>query len=442
MASIFATIRGNFSPLRNQNFSTYLGGQAISLLGTWLQVAAQAWLVWQLTGSEASLGIITALNSLPVLLLGPWAGVWADRMDRRKLLIWTQVAAMGLAFTLAFLTQTGLVQLWHVYLLSFLLGVTVAIDLPAQQAFLGDLTGMGEVRKAVNLNIMMLQVSRVLGPALAGIIANRIGIAPAFWVNGLSFLAVILTLVVVRANQVRTSNATDGNPLHQFVAALQFVRTQPRMQDLFIFATMMAFFVFSIIMNVLPSVASKLLNGDAETYGKLMAASGAGALFSVVFLVPLAQARKRNGVIMLLACCWLVVWLFLLALSRNELLSIMCLFMGSMGAPTVMTMALGLMQVMSPNEMRARLLSLFSTISFGMQPLASVWIGAMAENFGVDRAIEINAVLLLISTVALFVLRPALRQWEFTPTKPMPTPPAPPAEATLSRGEQADPTPA
>lgn len=415
MAGVIQTLRGSLSPLRFPNFRLYLGGQAISLIGTWLQSTAQAWVVWTLTGSEASLGVVSMLNALPVLLLSAYAGVWADRVDRRKLLIGTQVTAMGLAFILAFLTQTGLVQLWHVYLLSFCLGVVTALDMPAQQAFLGDLSGRGEIRKAINLNIMILQVSRVLGPSLAGIVVARLGVAPAFWINGLSFLAVIASLVLVRSSQAKRKNQITVSPVGQIKEGIAYVRTQPRMLDLFLFAVLLTFFVFSIIMNVLPAVASKLLSGDAETLGTLMASSGAGALIAVLFVVPLTQALKRVGLVMTAAVFWLSIWLSVFAQSRSLPLSMLALFFGSMGAPTVMTMAMGLIQSMSPPEMRGRLASLFTTITFGMQPLAALFIGQMAERLGVGNAIQINAVLLAVFAVGLLATRPALLTWEYTP---------------------------
>src|SRR5262245_11426646 len=155
MIKAIRSSRQTFSPLRIRNFRIYLGGQAVSLVGTWLQLTAQGIVVYQLgQGAATPLGIVGMLGTLPILTLSPWTGVWADRLDRRSLLIATQVAAMLLACTLAFLTQTGLVQLWHVYVLAALLGVVTALDLPAQQAFLGDLSGMGEVRQAVILNAM------------------------------------------------------------------------------------------------------------------------------------------------------------------------------------------------------------------------------------------------------------------------------------------------
>ncbi|HET7090812.1 MAG TPA: MFS transporter, partial [Anaerolineae bacterium] len=184
--------RQSFSPLRIRNFRIYLGGQAISLVGTWLQMTAQGIVVYELSqGAATPLGIVGMLSTLPILILSPWTGVWADRLDRRRLLIGTQVGAMLLAFSLAVLTQTGLIQLWHVYVLASLLGIFSAIDFPAQQAFIGDLSGMTEVRKAVNLNGITLQASRMLGPALAGYMIGALGAASAFWLNGLSFMAVI-----------------------------------------------------------------------------------------------------------------------------------------------------------------------------------------------------------------------------------------------------------
>ena len=168
-SSFGGAFSANFSPLRIRNFRIYLSGQAVSLIGTWLQITAQGIVVYKLSGGSATaLGVVGMLNTLPLLLFGPLAGVWADRLDRRLLLIVSQTGAMFLAFTLAALLQTGLAQLWHVYVHAFCLGTITSIDFPAQQAFLGDLAGMAEVRRAVNLNAMILQVSRMLGPAFAG----------------------------------------------------------------------------------------------------------------------------------------------------------------------------------------------------------------------------------------------------------------------------------
>ncbi|MFN8374831.1 MAG: MFS transporter [Anaerolineae bacterium] len=417
MASVLSTLRASFTPLRYPNFRIYLGGQAISLIGTWLQNAAQAWVVWTLTGSEAALGTVQAFATLPILLLGPWAGVWADRLDRRKLLIATQSVMMLLAFVLAVLVQTNTVQVWHVYGLALVLGTVTALDLPAQQAFLGDLSGMGEVRKAINMNAMIVQISRMLGPAFSGILIQRIGTAPAFWLNGLSFIAVIASLVAVRAAQVRAKSGSV-NPLRQLADAVQYLRTQPRMQDLFMFAAMMTFLVFAVVQTMLPAVATEVLHGDAETAGFLQASSGAGALFGVLLVVPLAQARKRSGLVLAGAAVWMGLWMLVFSFSTWMPLSIISLFCTSIGAPTIMTMALGLIQVMSPPDMRGRLISLFTMVSFGLQPVAAFLVGQTAEHLSVQTAIEINATLLMLGALAMMLLRGELRTWEVTTPQP------------------------
>jgi len=417
MASVFATLRSSFTPLRYPNFRIYLGGQAISLIGTWLQNAAQAWVVWTLTGSEAALGTVQAFGTLPILLIGPWAGVWADRLDRRKLLIATQSVMMVLAFVLAVLVQTNTVQVWHVYGLALVLGTVTALDLPAQQAFLGDLSGMGEVRKAINMNAMIIQISRMLGPAFSGILIKYIGLAPAFWLNGLSFLAVIFSLMAVRATQVRAKSG-NVNPLRQLADAVQYLRTQPRMQDMFLFAGMMTFLVFAVVQTMLPAVATVVLHGDAETAGFLQASSGAGALFGVLLVVPLAQARKRSGLVLAGAALWMGFWMMVFAFSTWMPLSVISMFCTSIGAPTIMTMVLGLLQLMSPPDMRGRLISLFTMVSFGLQPVAAFLVGQTAEHLSVQTAIEINATLLVIGALAMLLLRGDLRTWEVTTPQP------------------------
>lgn len=423
MIGVLSTLRNSFSPLRDPNFRTYLGGQAISLIGTWLQVTAQAWVVWKLTGSNASLGTLTMVNSLPLLFLTPWTGVWADRLDRRKVLIYTQLGAMLLAFILAFLTQTEMVQIWHVYVLSFALGVITALDFPAQQAFLGDLSGIGEVRKAVNLNITVLQVSRILGPALAGFIVGALGAATAFWLNGLSFLAVVASLMLVRANQVRStaSNTSKG----AFRESVRFALSQPRIVDVMIFTVLTTFFGLSIILNVLPSVADTVLKGDADTLGVLMSASGAGALIGVVFVAPLVQNTKRTGIVLSLMLVWMGFWFYLFSLTDNLILAVITLFMVSIAPPTIITTSNGLLQVLSPPAMRARLLSLFVMVSFGMQPIAAFIIGHIADSFGVSVSISIYAVGLIIGGI-LMVLRPGLRAWNMI---------APPATSAAAPAE-------
>ncbi len=416
----FSTVARGFSPLRERNFSIYLSGQAVSLIGSWLQATAQSWVVWQLTGSEAALGTVTMLQYLPMLLLSPWAGVLADQLDRRKVLIATQIGLMVMAFITALLVQTGSIQLWHLFVMAAGVGLINTIDLPAQQAFLGDLVGMGEVRKAVNLNSMIVQVSRMLGPAAAGILVAQVGTALAFWLNGISFVFVILSLLAVHAQQAHVARAREG-VVRQLREAAGYLRTQPRLQDMYLFAGMLTFLILSVMLSLLPAYADHTLGGGPDTLGALMSASGAGALLSVLVLVPLAQARKRPGMMLGAGLIWSSLWMMVFGAATSTPLAMLAIFMVSLGNPITFTMVLGLIQLMAPGAMRARLLSLYTMISFGLQPVAALYVGTAAETIGVGATILINSVILLGGTLAMLVLRRGLREWELPPVEAVPT---------------------
>jgi len=393
-----------------------MSGQAVSLIGTWLQVTAQSWVVWEISHSEASLGVVAMLGALPTLLLGPWAGVLADRLNRRLLLVLTQIGMMLLAFILAILVQLKLVQLWHVYILSTLLGIFTALDFPTQQAFLGDLAGMGEVRRAVNMNAMFLQVSRMVGPALAGWVIGTWGAATAFWINGSSFLAVIASLVAVRATQVHRAH-NRNSPLGDLWEGLIFLKSQPRIQDLLMLSICMTLLALSL-MTMMPAYAVERLGGNASTLGLLLSASGGGALVSIVLIMPIAQNRKRVGFVMSLALIWAGFWILGLSTARWLPLAMLCLFALSFSLPMVVAMSMGLIQVLAPLEMRARLLSLFTMVSFGLQPISALLIGGASERFGVAVVAGVNGALLVLAGIAMIFLRKGLRQWQVEGIQP------------------------
>ncbi len=413
--SFWQSFTQGFSPLKMRNFRIYLSGQVVSLVGTWLQVTAQGWVVWELSHSEAALGIVSMLATLPLLLLGPWAGVLADRTDRRRLLIFTQTGAMILAFVLALLTGLQVIRLWHVYVLALSLGIMTSMDLPAQQAFLGDLSGMGQVRKAINMNAMALQVSRIIGPALAGFIVARLGAPLAFGLNGISFLAVIVSLLLVRSHQVRSPNRASA--LSQLRDGLRYVGSQPHLQDLILFVVLVTFFALSCI-NILPAFASDVLGGGADTLGFLLSASGAGALVGTIFIVPTIQSSRRFGLALSAAVIWIGVWFLVFSFTQQLPLSMLALFLGNLGAPAVIATSLGMAQFMAPIEMRARLISLLTMVSFGMQPLASLLIGFSAETLGTALAIRLNGLFLVVVMLLVTLLRKGLRGWQLSPLQP------------------------
>lgn len=403
------TFSRTFTPLRIRNLRIYLGGQAISLLGTWMQSTAQAWVVWQISHSTVDLGVNAMLGMLPFLLLGPWISVWADRLERRRLLIGTQVSSMLLAVILAVLVQTGTVQLWHVHLLALLLGMVNALDMPTQQAFIGELSGRDKVREAIVLNVMIVQVSRMVGPAFAGWVISALGVTLTFWLNALSFVAVIVSLLAVHGNR-GLPRANSASALHDFHEGVRFIMSEPRLQDMMLFVALIAVLFISAA-QILPAFASDILHGQADTLGWLLGSSGVGALIGTVIVVPIAQRLPRPGLVVGIALILTGFWLVIFALSSNFIMAILSMAGASVTASVVITVPAGVMQLMTPPAMWARVVSVRLMMSFGLVPIASLFVGFTAHYVGTSQAFLLNAVLMIAGASLILVRRPALRQW-------------------------------
>jgi MFS family permease len=397
-----------FSPLRNRNLSLYLGGQMVSTLGTFMQATAQSWVVWQISHSVQALSLVAILGTLPLLVLGAFAGVLADRLDRRKLLAGTQAAAMLLAFVFAVLLQTGSIQLWHIYVLSLLLGCVNALDMPAQMAFIGDMSGVELVRKGAVLANMVNQISRTVGPALAGLVMGVFGAALAFWLNGASFLAVIGSLLVVRARQVcrPAAEKTAG----EMKEALQFIAGHPRIQDLMILSILVVMFSFTIV-QLIPAIVTDSLHSGPELLGLILGASGAGALTSSLVVLPLVQRIRKPGWMIASALIWMGAWLIFSVLLNLRWLWVMGMFFTSLGSPVVMTSSNGLLQIMAPPNMKARLLSFWMMVTFGLSPFGFLLVGFTGGWLGAPGAIMVNSLAMIIGAAGLLFLRPELRDW-------------------------------
>ncbi len=398
-----------FSPLRIRDLRIYWIGQVISLIGIWMQQTAQSWVVWQITGSTVDLGTVAMLALLPFLLLAPFTGIVADRVNRRKLLIATQFSAMMLAFVLAYLVQTNSVQLWHIYALSLLLGIVNVFDSVANMAFIGDLAG-SEVRKAVVINGALFNVSRMLGPALAGIVIAAAGTASAFWINGATFLAAIASLLVITGHRQHISEH-KGGAMEQFRESIAFLRGSRIMMGLVYIMMITTFFVFPTLF-ILPAVTTEVLKGDAGVLGALMAASGAGALVGALFIAPLAQKIKRTGLMLGAAVVWAGLWLIVFSFSNAVPVAMAAMFFTSLLMPVIFTTTSGLMQLMAPPQMKARMMSVVMLVVFGLQPVASLLIGYNAHVLGIQAALRLNGVLMLGAIIILFIARPHLRTWE------------------------------
>jgi MFS family permease len=416
MKEAFGDIRATFGPLSNRNLRRYVSAQAVSMTGTWMQATAQAWLVWKLSHSPASLGILGTFGMIPFLFLAPWTGVWADRVNRRNLLRITQTASMFLAFTLALLVQTDVIRLWHVYLMAILLGCVSAFDIPTHQAFLGDLSGIADLRKAILINNIVFQSSRLVGPMLAGLLIGVAGISAGFWINGLSYLAVIWALSRVSVRP--TVPPRRGKSFQEFVESIRFIRDTPRIQYLFAFSVFVSFLAFSSH-QIMAAYVSEVLRSGPATLGVLMGFSGLGAFFGSLIVTPITYRSPRIGFTLAKACTWSGAWLVVLACSRSLPLSLLAMAFASAAMPVVLTTSNGLIQCLSAEGMRGRLVSAWLMVVFGVQPIAALLVGFYASFAGVPAAIALNGILMVAGSVILLAGSPGLRGWRHTGNPPL-----------------------
>ena len=397
-------------PVHKRAFAIFAGGQAISMLGTFAQTTALSYVVYQLTQSTTLLGLVNALAFVPLLLLGPLAGAWSDRMDRRQLLLISQCVAAGLAAVMALLLQFDMLQVWHILILTLLLGVVNALDLPAQSAIVGDIVGTAEVRRAASIMAMVQQIGRMAGPALAGFLLASVSQASAFWLNAASFAPVILSLLIIRTQQIR--QPTTGRSLAQdFGEGLRFVGSQPRMVDLFLLTIMTVLFGF-IGPTLWPAFVANTLKAGPDTLGLLTSATGVGALIAAVLLVPWSMKRVQHpGRMLVILLVGIGLMQMANGLTRQVWVSFVVIVFSAVGvAGTLITIG-GLLQQMSPPPMRGRIMTLFQMASWGMQLPGALIAGLNGSLFGAANAIVLSGLMLLMGVTAMLILRPAVRHW-------------------------------
>ena len=286
-----------FRSLRHRNFRLFWSGQLVSLIGTWMQNVGQAWLVLELTHSSLKLGIVSALQFLPMLFLSLFTGPFIDYFDKRRIIIWTQAALMVLAFVLSLLVWTGTVQYWHIVILATLLGVVNTIDMPARQAFIMDMVGKEDLMNAVALNSSIFNAARAIGPALAGMLIAAMGTAVCFFMNGVSFLAVLAGLLFMRVERATDRRKPDYNVLKDMGEAIRYIRATPVVLMTILLVSVVS--VFGTNFNVLVPVFAKMeLHRDAAAFGFLMSSFGAGALIGAFSLAVLSRYGPKTSLLL------------------------------------------------------------------------------------------------------------------------------------------------
>jgi MFS family permease len=390
--------RRTFSALSVPNYRRFFIGQAISLVGTWMQSVAQSWLVLVLTGSGTQLGAVVALQTLPVLLLGPYGGVVADRVDKRRLMVALQTMMGLLALVLGLLTVTGAVRLWQVYLLAFLLGMNNAFENPARQSFVLEMVGPHELPNAVSLNSVLVNSARAIGPAIAGIVIATGGIGVCFLLNAASFAAVVYSLVTMDLGRLKPSPPAERGP-GQLREGFAYVRRTPNLAIPLAMMALIGMLAYEFQV-VLPVVAREVFHGGSQTYGFMTAAMGIGAL--VGGLVIATQRRTGLRPVMVGAAAFGIV-ILAAAVAPNLPLELVALV--GVGAGSVSFLAVGnsTLQLASEPTMRGRVMALWAVAFLGSTPIGGPIAGFVAEHAGGRWALLMGALACFAALALAFV---------------------------------------
>lgn len=396
-----------FRALQHRNFQLFIVGQLVSLIGTWMQSAAQLWLVYKLTGSAALLGVFGFANQVPILFLASVGGYVADRYNKHVGVITTQIVSMVLAFALAALTFAEAITVWEVILVAFLVGIVNAFDVPIRQAFIVQMVVREDLPNAIALNSSIFNGARVVGPAIAGFALAWKGPAWCFFFNGISFLAVLAALLAMRIPKPAIK-PSEGSPLQNFIQGFRFA-----MNDLPIRSALLLMSLLSLLglqySVFLPIFAGDILHRGARGFGFLMSGAGVGAVLGALYF---AGRTSYKGLARWIAATSLTCGIGLVLFSQSKFfwLSVAFLLVIGFAATVQMAATNTIVQSRVPDELRGRVMAVYATMFMGIQPVGSLIAGAVAKHIGAPLALGIFGALVAIgSIVFLFLVVARLR---------------------------------
>jgi MFS family permease len=404
MATGGVSFRKTFSALKHRNFRLFFFGQLISFTGTWMTTTAQGWLVYQLTGSKALLGIVAAAASAPMLFFATWGGWVADRYPKRSVIVATQTCSMVLSLTMAALVWSGRVQPWHIIVLAIVGGITMAFDMPARQSFVIEMTSREDLMNAISLNSSAFNCARIVGPSVAGVLMAQVGIAMCFLLDGLSFIAVIAGLLLMRLPQKKAQIDSDAGPLGQALEGFRYVWMHARVLIILSLFTVVGIFGWSYTV-LMPAFARDVLHLGAHGYGILLAGSGVGALAAALTVASAGhifptRTMALGGVGIFSAA------LVLFAFNKNPYVATVLLAIVGFGVVLYFSTSNTVLQTIVPDDMRGRVMGIWALIFGGMIPLGSLEAGLMADFLGTPATIAIGAcICALAAVVTLQVIR-------------------------------------
>jgi MFS family permease len=394
--------------LKSRNYRLFFAGQGISLIGSWMTQLATIWLVYHLTNSPVMLGVVGFTSQVPSFFLAPFGGVFVDRFSRHRILIGTQILAMVQSLTLAALALTGMVQVWHIIVLSLFQGFINAVDAPARQAFVPELIEKrDDLANAIAINSTMFNGARLIGPAIGGLLIARIGAAYCFLIDGLSYIAVIMALL---AMNIKTSKnkVSIANPLQRIKEGFNYAFGFAPIRALLILSALVSFMGLQYTVLV-PVFAEKILGGGAETLGFLMAASGVGALASGIYL---ATRQTVVGLGKLVAFAPTILGCGLIAFSLSRFLPLSLFTMLFVGAGAILQIASSntILQTLVDDDKRGRVMSLYTMSFLGTIPIGNLLGGFLANQIGATNTLIIDGIACILGSIFFTRQLPGLRQ--------------------------------
>ncbi len=406
--SLSGKLLSAFPAFESRNFRRFFPGQVVSMTGTWIQMVAQGWLVLEITGSAFDVGLAAAASTVPTLFLSLFGGVLVDRYPRRKILLWTQSAAMVLAFVLGMFAMTGHVTLEIILLLSFFLGCVNALNVPALQAFLSEIVEREHLASAIAMNSAIYNGSRVIGPAIAGMLISATGTGTAFLVNGFSFFAVIISLLSMKDKQKAPITPLAQHPLQAIREGLNYSWKHPVIRTAIIYIAVISIFAWSYV-TMLPVIAKHTFHMNASGLGTLYGISGLG---SVVGTVLVSMYSGKVDRLVFIAGGTTLFSLALIAFTFTTSLppALFFLFLGGFGLVAAVSTISATIQGAVDDRYRGRVMSLYMMVFMGFMPIGNLAIGYLSEHFGTGVAIRLGCLVTILAAAVLVLSSQGIRK--------------------------------
>jgi MFS family permease len=398
-----------FRSLRHRNFRLFFSGQLVSLTGTWMQNVGQAWLVLEMTHSSFKLGVVSALQFAPMLFLSFFAGPLVDYFSKRKIIIVTQTILMLLAFTLAILDFTGVVQYWHVVILATLLGIVNTIDMPARQSFIIEMVGKEDLMNAIAMNSSIFNAARAVGPAIAGLLIGAAGTVLCFFVNGLSFLAVLWGLLLMKFESASASKPRTYHVVEDIKEAMRYIKTTPVVMVTILLVAVVSIFATNFTVLV-PIFARQELHRDAAAFGLLLSSFGVGALIGAVSLAVLSRHGPKPA-ILLGGGMGLSLTLIIIGLQKTYGITALLLALSGWCMVTFFGMANTTVQLNTEDRLRGRVMSVYTFTFGGLTPFGSLFAGTVAHWIEAPLTFALGGLICGIVFLIVILKRQKIAAW-------------------------------